>query len=74
MSNDNRRFAKGSGSFVCGCCGKHTRESGTGNSFVSLYPYCIDEALLENALSDGSITQKYFDGQIISIKKKHGRM
>lgn len=42
------RFAPGSGSYVCKCCGKLTRETGEGESDVELCRACYVEAGEEN--------------------------
>lgn len=47
-------FEKGSGCYVCKCCGKRTRAIGNkDNEFVRLCVKCYDEAGMENAHADG---------------------
>lgn len=50
---DSRRFAKGSGVYACGCCGRRTRSTGRGdNEIVGNCAECYDLAGEENSLSD----------------------
>lgn len=46
------RFQKGSAVFPCTQCGKHTRETGEGESQLKLCKRCIFEVYVENAASD----------------------
>lgn len=48
-----QRFVKGSGLYKCQNCGKMTRETGEGESYVELCRHCWDEAGWENFISDG---------------------
>lgn len=52
MTKTNR-FKAGSGCYVCECCGKRTRETGSCESNVGLCLTCYDEAGLENEHEDG---------------------
>lgn len=53
MSATNR-FARGSGMYVCDCCGRKTRSTGCGdNENAGLCAECYDLAGIENAISDG---------------------
>lgn len=45
---DKRRFRRGSGRYICRACGKHTRETGEGESALQLCRQCQYEAELEN--------------------------
>lgn len=49
---DNRRFARGSGTYKCGSCGKLTRETGEGESGCGLCLLCYERSSCENSLSD----------------------
>ena len=49
---DNRRYAKGSGSYTCVSCGRRTRETGQDESRVELCLSCYEAAGLENEHSD----------------------
>ena len=51
------RFAKGSGVYKCGCCGRSTRATGRGdNEFVGLCADCYDLGGIENEISDNGST------------------
>lgn len=53
------RFAKGSGVYECGCCGRATRATGRGdNEHAGLCAECYDLAGEENSLSDSG---KFYD-------------
>lgn len=47
------RFAKGTGCFVCECCGRRTRENGQGAGGKHTCLECWELAGLENAVLDG---------------------
>ena len=70
---ENNRFQKGSGVYICECCGKKTRETGLGESHVELCAYCYEVAGWENSFSDGIITQEQFKDKIKNLKIKHKR-
>lgn len=54
------RFAKGSGVYECGCCGRATRATGRGdNEHAGLCAECFDLAGEENSLSD---TDEFYSG------------
>ena len=47
------RFERGSGCYVCGCCGRRTRSTGRGdNEMVGLCAECFEVGGLENEISD----------------------
>jgi len=48
----NARFQQGSGAYVCGSCGKLTRETGHGESQIELCAYCFIESGVENEHMD----------------------
>jgi len=49
----SNRFARGSGVYTCGCCGRSTRATGRGdNEHVGLCAECYDLAGYSNAVSD----------------------
>lgn len=52
MRTKHDRFAKGSGCYQCGCCGKLTRETNPDAASCRLCAACYEEALWENAHSD----------------------
>jgi ribosome-binding protein aMBF1 (putative translation factor) len=64
MPNSNARFQKGSGCYVCECCGKRTRETGKGNSsdaaFIKICVRCFDIGDNENEVLDGYMTEAEF--------------
>jgi len=49
----NSKFQRGSGVYECRCCGKRTRETGSGESGSGLCADCFNDAGLENEHSDG---------------------
>lgn len=57
----------------CAVCGKSTVNSGRDATGLGLCDYCYDEAGLENALSDGQMTQDEFDAAITQLKADHKR-
>lgn len=68
MSNtENGRMQKGSGIYTCEECGKKTRETGDGESWVRMCRRCWDLGGLENSLSDGNITQEEFDRYVAAL-------
>lgn len=76
MKRDNSKFQVSAGrtpTYKCGVCGKLTRETGHDESSVELCAFCYEEAGLENALSDGVMTQTEFDKELEMLKKKYGR-
>lgn len=76
---DNRRFQAGSmfgrqgGTYVCRCCKRNTRETGEGESDTQLCAYCFLESGIENALSDGAMSQEEFDKDIDELQKQYKR-
>jgi hypothetical protein len=56
-----QKFIKGHKVYRCDECGKLTRETGEGESYVRLCLDCYNLGGLENSLADGNITQKEFD-------------
>lgn len=65
------RFQPGSGTYVCGVCGKQTRETGYGESDNGLCASCFRIAEWENALSDGDIDEAEFERITEEIKKEY---
>ncbi len=54
------RFTKGSGAYVCRCCGRTTRDTGRGdNEGVELCVQCYELAGIENGISDGEPLETY---------------
>lgn len=49
---DNSRFKKGSGVYICAMCGKRTRDTGNGEGQTGLCKKCYDAAEEENYESD----------------------
>jgi len=47
------RFAKGSGAYRCASCGKLTRETGIGESYIDLCLHCYEVGGWLNAVLDG---------------------
>jgi hypothetical protein len=41
------------GTYLCKCCGKLTRETGSGESAVDMCAVCYAESVAENMVSDG---------------------
>lgn len=70
---DNSKFQGGfrKPTYICGCCGKRTRETGAGESSCDLCAFCYHEAGLENSLSDGNITQEEFDLEHAALVAKY---
>jgi len=57
-----QRFQKGISTYKCGMCGKLTRETGDGESYVDLCKICYEKAGDENSVADGCLTeQEYFE-------------
>lgn len=65
--SQNSKMQKGSGIYTCEECGKNTRETGNGESFVRFCRKCYEIGGLENSLSDGTITQDEFDTYVASL-------
>jgi len=65
------KFQTGSGTYVCGDCGKQTRETGYGESESGLCACCFRVAEWENALSDGHIDEAEFERVMEEIKKEY---
>lgn len=53
MRENRNRFQRGSGAYKCRVCGKMTRETGDGESFVMLCRACYWKSGVENAITDG---------------------
>jgi hypothetical protein len=47
------RFAKGSGVYVCGCCGARTRDTGMGGAFAGMCDPCYNLSGFYNMIQDG---------------------
>lgn len=73
MTQKHNRFQKYSGMYSCSVCGKKTRETGLGESHNGLCAYCFLEGGLENALSDGNMTQEEFDKEINALKETYNK-
>jgi hypothetical protein len=71
--NTFQKSMTGKSTYVCECCGKRTRETGEGESYLTLCAYCYIEAGLENSLSDGHMEQDEFDRRIAELKKRYNR-
>lgn len=63
MRTSNSRFQRGSGTYICGSCGKRTRATGQGEEGCGLCATCYERAGDENAVSDGQMTQESFDAK-----------
>lgn len=76
MEPVRNRFRPGSGVYTCVCCGKHTRETGDGESDARLCAKCNYEGLMENTICDGEQCCSYcgnVDNFDILFEKRHLR-
>lgn len=71
----NSRFSRnltGKSTYVCGCCGRQTRDTGLGEQGCELCAFCYEAAGEENAHSDGHITDAQFAERIASLEAQYG--
>lgn len=70
------KFRSGSGCFICGCCGRRTRDV-DGNGDLELCPECYDLGGIENEISDcGSTPAREKEAQKLRelIVQKGGKL
>ena len=70
MNKNHNKFKKGSGCFTCQACGKRTRSTNLDHADYEMCEFCFEEALLENSLSDGSITEQDFNIRLKELKQQ----
>jgi len=73
-STRNARFQRGSGVYVCRCCGHNTRDTGGDGSGVQLCDICFELAGEQNHLSDnGELYSVIGAGQLVAqLDKRNG--
>ena len=72
----SNRFARGSGVYDCGCCGRATRSTGRGdNEHVRLCVDCFDLSGIENHLSDTGSLGAYANEarELFTALRSHGK-
>lgn len=73
MNNQNNKFKKGSGTYICDICKKKTRATGYGEEDLGYCAFCYREITLENELMDEYITKKEYDIQWEKLKKEYNK-
>lgn len=78
MLKNANRFARGSGCYKCGCCGRMTRATGRGdNENNGLCAECYDLAGIDNEITDGYVTfegvREEYVGLLKAIRAKGGK-
>lgn len=52
------KFQRFSGTYICGLCGKKTRDTGRGEAAVELCAACLYDSYAENAAADYGVGSK----------------
>jgi DNA-directed RNA polymerase subunit RPC12/RpoP len=71
--NTNSRMQAGSGIYKCGSCGKRTRETGNGESYVGLCYHCYECGSWINSVMDGMSIDEVPEEYREEVKKETGK-
>lgn len=63
------RFAKGSGCYNCGCCGRKTRDT-DGEGYLGLCAECYEIGGIENGISDGAYTAEHAAPRLAELRAR----
>lgn len=67
------RNLTGRSTYTCTCCGRNTRDTGTGEAGADCCAFCYEAAGIENSISDGHMTSEHGRELFNQLVKQYGK-